>query len=171
MKKFAALLLAMLMVFSLVACSNNKPTESTNPSPSVNPSESVEPTDKQPATSDYKVAMITDYGDITDQSFNQTTYEACQDFCNANGIEFTYFKPAGDTTPDRVAMIEKAVNDGYNIIVMPGYAFGGAIVEAAPEYPDVKFFALDVCWRLPLPTPARSMTSTLTTGICPSTST
>ena len=144
MKKFAALLLAMLMVFSLVACSNNKPIESTNPSPSVNPSESVEPTDKQPATSDYKVAMITDYGDITDQSFNQTTYEACQDFCNANGIEFTYFKPAGDTTPDRVAMIEKAVNDGYNIIVMPGYAFGGAIVEAAPEYPDVKFFALDV---------------------------
>ena len=25
----------------------------------------------------YRVAMITDYGDITDQSFNQTTYEAC----------------------------------------------------------------------------------------------
>ena len=24
--------------------------------------------------------MITDYGDITDQSFNQTTYEACQKF-------------------------------------------------------------------------------------------
>ena len=27
-------------------------------------------------TSTYSVAMITDYGDITDQSFNQTTYEA-----------------------------------------------------------------------------------------------
>ena len=26
---------------------------------------------------EYKVAMITDAGDITDQSFNQTTYEAC----------------------------------------------------------------------------------------------
>ena len=25
-----------------------------------------------------------------------------------------------------------------------GYAFGGAIVEAAPEFPDVKFIALDV---------------------------
>ena len=30
--------------------------------------------------SDYSVAMITDYGDITDQSFNQTTYEACKAF-------------------------------------------------------------------------------------------
>ena len=27
---------------------------------------------------------------------------------------------------------------------MPGYAFGGAIAEAAPEFPDVKFIALDV---------------------------
>ena len=41
-------------------------------------------------------------------------------------------------------MIEKAADEGYNVIVMPGYAFGGAIVEAAPEFPDVKFIALDV---------------------------
>ena len=31
----------------------------------------------------YRVAMITDSGDITDQSFNQTTYEACKAFCEA----------------------------------------------------------------------------------------
>ena len=31
--------------------------------------------------SSMKVAMITDYGDITDQSFNQTTNEACKAFC------------------------------------------------------------------------------------------
>jgi basic membrane protein A len=96
------------------------------------------------AASDYAVAMITDYGDITDQSFNQTTYEACKEYCEANGIEFTYFKPAGDADTERVAMIEKAVDEGYNIIVMPGYAFAAAIVEAAPQYPDVKFVALDV---------------------------
>ena len=92
----------------------------------------------------YRVAMITDSGDITDQSFNQTTYEACKAFAEDNGVEFSYFKPAGDNTADRVAMIEKAADEGYNVIVMPGYAFGGAIVEAAPEFPDVKFIALDV---------------------------
>ena len=95
-------------------------------------------------TETYKIAMVTDYGDITDQSFNQTTYEACKAYAEAHNVAFTYFKPAGDSTADRVAMIESAIGEGYNIIVMPGYAFAGAIVEAAPQYKDVKFVALDV---------------------------
>ena len=133
MKKFFALLLSLAMVLALVACGQKDPT----------PDKPDTPDDPQTKV-EYKVAMITDYGDITDQSFNQTTYEACKAFAEDNSIEFSYFKPAGDNTADRVAMIEKAVDDGFNVIVMPGYAFGGAIVEAAPEFPDVKFIALDV---------------------------
>ena len=132
MKKFLAMILALVMALSLVACGDKKDDTKTD--------------DNQGDTNEttYKVAMITDYGDITDQSFNQTTYEACKAFADANKIEFSYFKPAGDNTADRVAMIESAVDEGYNVIVMPGYAFGGAIVEAAPQYKDVKFIALDV---------------------------
>ena len=133
MKKFFALLLSLAMVLALVACGQKDPTPDTPDTPD-DPQTKVE----------YKVAMITDYGDITDQSFNQTTYEACKAFAEDNSIEFSYFKPAGDNTADRGAMIEKAVDEGFNVIVMPGYAFGGAIVEAAPEFPDVKFIALDV---------------------------
>ncbi len=124
MKKFLALLLALVMTVALFACGKKD--------------------DNSGKTGDYKVAMITDYGDITDQSFNQTTYEACKAFADKNGVEFKYYKPNGDNTADRVAMIESAVDDGFNVIVMPGYAFGGAIVEAAPQHPDVKFIALDV---------------------------
>ncbi len=93
---------------------------------------------------DVRVAMITDYGDITDQSFNQTTYEAAKAFCEANGIEFTYYKPAGDSTAERVAMVEKAVDEDYNVLVLPGYAFGETIAEVQGEYPETKFIALDV---------------------------
>ena len=93
---------------------------------------------------DVRVAMITDYGDITDQSFNQTTYEAAKAYCDANGIEFTYYKPAGDSTAERVAMVEKAADEDYNVIVMPGYAFGETIAEVQDEYSDIKFIALDV---------------------------
>ena len=131
MKKFLAMILALVMALSLVACGQKDETKTDD-----NQGDTTETT--------YKVAMITDYGDITDQSFNQTTYEACKAFADANKIEFSYFKPAGDNTADRVAMIESAVDQGYNVIVMPGYAFGGAIVEAAPQHPDVKFIALDV---------------------------
>ena len=132
MKKFLAMILALVMALSLVACGDKKDDTKTDD----NQGDTTETT--------YKVAMITDYGDITDQSFNQTTYEACKAFADANKIEFSYFKPAGDNTADRVAMIESAIDQGYNVIVMPGYAFGGAIVETAPNFPDVKFIALDV---------------------------
>ncbi|MBR2854876.1 MAG: BMP family ABC transporter substrate-binding protein [Clostridia bacterium] len=91
-----------------------------------------------------KVAMITDYGDITDQSFNQTTYEAAKAFCEANGLEFQYYKPASDSDTDRISSIENAIDDGYNVIIMPGYAFAKAIVATAGENPDVTFIALDV---------------------------
>lgn len=134
-KKIAALLLALSMSAGLVACGGGGTTTSNPPEGSGDPST---------AASDYKVAMITDYGDITDQSFNQTTYEACKAFCDANNVTFNYYKPSGDSTAERVAMVDAAVADGYNVIVMPGYAFGGTIVEASQNYPDVKFVALDV---------------------------
>ena len=93
---------------------------------------------------DMRVAMITDYGDITDQSFNQTTYEAAKAWSEANGVDFTYYKPAGDSTAERVAMVEKADDEGYNVVVMPGYAFGETIAEVQGEYAEIKFVALDV---------------------------
>ena len=135
MKKILALMLALVMALSLVACGQKNQD-----------SNGTYDTDKDTDVTDvaYKVAMITDYGDITDQSFNQTTYEACKAFAEANGVDFQYFKPAGDNTADRVAMIESAVDQGYNVIVMPGYAFGAAIAETAPKFSDVKFIALDV---------------------------
>ncbi len=148
MKKIIAILAAVMMLLGCIACQQT-PAAVEEPEA---PATAAEPAAEAPATGEpamaedvtYKVAMITDYGDITDQSFNQTTYEACKAFAEANGIEFTYFKPAGDNTADRVSMIEKAADEGFNVLVMPGYAFGGAIVTAAPQFPDVKFIALDV---------------------------
>ena len=133
MKKFFAMLLALVMVLGLVACTSSN-----------NDAKKDDAQQGDAAKTEYKIAMITDYGDITDQSFNQTTYEACQAFAKDNDITFTYYKPAGNNTADRVAMIEKAADEGYNVMVMPGYAFAGAIGEAAPKFKDVKFIALDV---------------------------
>ena len=124
MKKFIVVLLAALMVFSFAACGGGGGSSSDDGT--------------------MKVAMVTDYGDITDQSFNQTTYEACKAFCDENNVEFTYKKPASDADADRVSSIEEAIEEGYNVIVMPGYAFANAIYEVAPMYPDTKFVALDV---------------------------
>ena len=128
MKKILALLLALVMVLSLAACGGK--TEEAAEAPA--------------AASEYKVAMVTDYGDITDQSFNQTTWEAVVKFGQDNGVENKYYKPTSNDTAGRVASVELAIAEGYNVIVMPGYAFGGTIAEVSGEYPDIKFIALDV---------------------------
>jgi len=123
MKKILAMLLVLVMALSLVACGAGEGGE---------------------AETKDKVAMVTDYGDITDQSFNQTTWEAVVAFGEANGVETKYYKPTTNDTAGRVAMVELAIAEGYNIIVLPGYAFGGTIAEVSGTYPDVKFIALDV---------------------------
>ena len=120
MKKIIALLLVAVMAMSLVACNASNAGEG------------------------YKVAMVTDYGDITDQSFNQTTWEAVVAFGKDNNVETKYYKPTTNDTAARVASVEMAIADGHNVIVMPGYAFGGTIYEVQDAYPDVKFIALDV---------------------------
>ena len=122
MKKILSLLLVLAMALSLVACGGGE----------------------KAAASGDKVAMVTDYGDITDQSFNQTTWEACLKFGETTGTEVKYYKPTTNDTAGRVASVELAIAEGYNVIVMPGYAFGGTIAEVSGNYPDVKFIALDV---------------------------
>ena len=124
MKKILAMLLVLVMALSLVACGGGNEAQNEG--------------------GEYKVAMITDYGDITDQSFNQTTWEAVVKFGEDNKVEYKYYKPTSNDTAGRVAMVELAIAEGYNVIVMPGYAFGGTVAEVSATYPDVKFIALDV---------------------------
>ena len=146
MKKFnkiAALVLSLAMVGSLAACGGTATQPSKAPEASAPAASAPAASTPVEPAGDYKVAMITDYGDITDQSFNQTTYEACKAFCG-DSIPFSYYKPAGDSTAERVAMVDKAIADGFNVIVMPGYAFGETITQTADVYPDVTFIALDV---------------------------
>ena len=124
MKKLIALLLALAMALSLCACGAAG--------------------DDVSGDSEYRIAMVTDYGDITDQSFNQTTWEACLAFGEESGLDVKYYKPGTNDTAGRVASVELAIAEGYNVIVMPGYAFGMTIAEVSGNYPNIKFIGLDV---------------------------
>ncbi len=148
MKKFLAMLLALVLCLSLTACGGKDDggadTTGGDDTQQTTDGETSGGDDSSAAPSDMMVAMVTDYGDITDESFNQTTYEACKSWCDGKGVKFTYYKPAGDSTAERVAMVEAAVDEGYNTIVMPGFAFAETISQVADTYPDVNFIALDV---------------------------
>ena len=131
-KRLIAVLLAGMMAFSLAACGGS--------------SDSSTDGGKKEDTSgeNMQIAMITDSGDITDQSFNQTTDESCKAWSEKNDVEFNYYKPESDSDEARNASVDQAVADGANVVVMPGYMFAGTVVAQSENYPDVKFVALDV---------------------------
>lgn len=130
-KRIVAALLAGVMAISLVACGGSNDGDSK--------SDSADGT-----STDMNIAMVTDSGDITDQSFNQTTYESCKEWAESNGVVFNYYKPESDSDEARSASVDQAIAKGANVVVLPGYMFAAAIVEQAEVYPDVKFVALDV---------------------------
>lgn len=126
-KRIAALMMIGVMTLSLAACGGKGGSE-----------------DDGGSGTDMKVAMVTDSGDITDQSFNQTTYETSKAWAEENEVEFTYYKPESDSDEARNASVDQAVADGANVILLPGYMFAATVVAQSELYPEVKFVALDV---------------------------
>ena len=157
-KKALSLVLASAMVASLVGCGSSAETETpsaaettTTEAAATEAAATEAATTEAAATeaattdnSDKKIAMITDSGDITDESFNQITGETCVAYGEANGIETQYYKPAEDTDEERINAVDLAVAEGATVVVMPGYLFGPAIAEEQDLYPDVTFIAVDV---------------------------
>lgn len=126
-RKIMAVLLAAAMTGSLAGCGSTQNKNAADAS-----------------EEKMKVAMVTDSGDITDQSFNQMTYEACKAWGKENNIEFNYYKPQSDSDEARTASVDQAVADGANVIVLSGYVFAPTVIDESDLYPEVKFLALDV---------------------------
>ena len=151
-KKVLAAFLATTMVFSLTACGSSAeaPADDAAETPAADEAPADDAAEEAPADdagidkSAQKIAMITDSGDITDESFNQITWETVCAYGDENGVEYEYYKPAEDTDEERINAIDLAINEGATVVVMPGYLFGPAIAEEQDLYPDVKFIAVDV---------------------------
>ena len=170
MKKFLAMLLAVVMVLSLAACTSGNPDptqaaseppasqpgteESTEPSQA--PSEALpapgsNPADDIPDTmtskdGKYEVAFVTDVGQLKDKSFNQGTFDGVKLYAAANGKSYKYYQPAnGDaaTDDDRYDAMKAAVEGGAEVIVCAGFMQEAALKKAAAEFPDVPFIFID----------------------------
>lgn len=131
-KRFLAALLSLLLVMGMAACGNTEKEEES-------------PAETEAAMNpDYRVALITDSHDVDDHSFNQTTYEACAAFCNDHHVTCTYKKPDKNTDESRIQMVDSAVAEGYNVLLLPGYLSAKTVDVCSKKYPDVKFIAIDV---------------------------
>lgn len=178
MKKILALILALVMVFALVACGTTAapaPTEEPKTEepaatevPAEEPTEqpTEEPKTEEPATvsaddiedtmtsadGKYEIAFVTDVGQLKDKSFNQGTWNGVKLYAYENGLSYKYYQPAnGDqaTDDDRFDAMKAAAENGASVVVCAGFLQATALEQAAKAYPEVKFVFIDG-WSLGL---------------------
>lgn len=91
----------------------------------------------------FVIAMITDAGDIDDESFNQGTWEGILEYAEDNDLTHKYYKPSEVSDEAYLETIDLAVQGGAEIVVTPGFLFEVAIYNAQTKYPDVNFVLID----------------------------
>lgn len=116
MKRIFMLLAAITVVFTLAACGG---------------------------ADTYEIAMITDAGDIDDESFNQGTWEGIVEYAEANDITHRYYRPAEVSNEAYIETINLAIEGGAKVVVTPGFLFEPAIYESQQNHPDVNFVLID----------------------------
>ena len=130
-------LLAILLVLSLMLCS-------VAFAEAVNPDE-IEDT-MTSADGSYKLAFVTDVGQLKDKSFNQGTWNGVKAYAVAHDLSYKYYQPAnGDqaTDDDRYDAMKAACNAGAEVVVCAGFKQEAALTKAAAEFTDVKFVFID----------------------------
>ena len=122
MKKITALLLAMVMVFALCACSNNNDDKKDD--------------DGNKTASDIKVGFIFlhDENSTYDLNFMNAAEAACKNL----GVEYVFKKNIPEDQKCYDAAAELA-EEGCNIIFANSFGHESYIIEAAKEFPDVQF--------------------------------
>lgn len=140
MKKLLTSVLTSALLLSALTSCGEKPTPEPTAEPSAQPT--VEPT-TDPTPAGVELALVTDVGDIDDESFNQSSWEALRDYAIENNKTYQYYRPTADSTDAREKAIKQAIDAGAKVVVCPGYLFEEAIYNLQGTYSNVKFLLLD----------------------------
>lgn len=136
MKKLLALLLAMSMVVSMVACGGTEKTEGEAGGETTN------------TEGGYKAALLLN-GTLGDKSFYDSANEGLTRLRDELGADKFDFKveQMGGTAADESkwgpTLLDYCDSGEYDVIIMGTWQMSGYLAEAAAEYPEQKFMFFD----------------------------
>ena len=91
-----------------------------------------------------KIGVIYDSGGKFDKSFNELAFNTAERVKNELGWDMVEFEAANNTQIEQG--MRKVADRGATLIVAMGFAQADAVAAIAPQYPDINFVAVDVCW-------------------------
>ena len=89
----------------------------------------------KPEQSDFKMAIVTDIGELNDRSFNQLANEGRKAVGKELGIQTRVYETTSEA--QRVPNLLAAARAGYNLIFGVGFLNYSALNTVAPKFPDI----------------------------------
>ena len=91
-----------------------------------------------------KIGVIYDAGGKFDKSFNELAFDSAMRVVNELGWDIVEFEAANNTQIEQG--MRKVADRGATLIVAMGFAQADAVAAVAPDYPNINFVNVDVCW-------------------------
>ena len=133
MKKTFTFILALALITLLAGCSSQTPADTpAETSPASTPKENN--SDKP------RVAMIFEMA-MADGGWAAACYDAMAKAAEELGFETAYTENVA--LSDFVSAFRDYANMGYDLVIAPGNQYQDAVLEVAPDFPDVNFLIMD----------------------------
>ena len=140
MKKFIAILLALVLCLALAACGSGKSEPEATPEPTFPFDNNSEPFDvstlKKEDVAKIKVGFIFLHDE--NSTYDLNFMNAAKDTCTAMGVDYIFKTniPEGQECYDAACDL---VGEGCNIIFADSFGHESFMIQAAKEFPDVEF--------------------------------
>ncbi|MBR2530180.1 MAG: BMP family ABC transporter substrate-binding protein [Lachnospiraceae bacterium] len=99
--------------------------------------------DTDAADKDVDVVLVTDFGTVDDNSFNQLAWEGIKQYAEESGITYDYYQPE-DTDHDSImAQFKRGYKNNAQLFVCPGSMLEVPVYEAQKKYDNARFIIVD----------------------------
>ncbi|MCR5686710.1 MAG: BMP family ABC transporter substrate-binding protein [Lachnospiraceae bacterium] len=89
------------------------------------------------------IVLITDYGTIDDNSFNQLAWEGMKQYAEEAGLAYEYYHPEDTDTDSIMAQFKRGVGNGARLFVCPGSMLEVPVYNAMKKYKKASFILVD----------------------------
>ena len=102
----------------------------------------TQPTTGAGDNASFKIALVTDVGQLNDRGFNQLAYDGLKRAKEELGVQIRVVESR--SSADYVPNHTKLARDGYDLIIGVGFAQGDAVATAARRFPKTRYAIIDV---------------------------